>query len=75
MLSIKLVLLLGSVTWLQPVAWVLNGGIATLFTVDFQYTMSLIGSLYATYSNVQAAGFALQAAYGLTAFIAQQVQY
>jgi uncharacterized ion transporter superfamily protein YfcC len=61
---------LGSVTWLQPVAWVLNGGIATLFTVDFQYTMSLIGSLYATYSNVQAAGFALQAAYGLTAFIA-----
>lgn len=63
-------LTLGKVDWLRPVAWVLNGGITSLFTPDFQYTLSLVGSLYAKYSNLSASAFALQSAFGLTSFIA-----
>lgn len=47
-----------------------SGFLTSVFTVDFQYTVSIIGSLFANFSNVNVAALALQASYGVCAFIA-----
>ena len=54
---------------LRPVAWVLSGFVTSVFTVDMQYTTSVIGSLFASF-NSNAAALALQASYGIAGFIA-----
>ena len=55
---------------LRPISWVLNGFLASMFTVDMQYVASVVGPLYASFSNSAAAAFALQASYGIFGFIA-----
>ena len=52
-------------TILKPFGWLLNSFITSAFTIDFTYTVSLIGSLFAKFSNLNAAALALQAGYGL----------
>lgn len=47
-----------------------SGLVTSVFTVDFQYTVSLVGSVFANFSNVNVAALALQASYGVYAFIA-----
>lgn len=44
--------------------------LTTVFAVDFQYVVSLIAGAFSGFSNLNAAAFALQAAYGLVSFIA-----
>ncbi len=44
--------------------------LTTLFAVDFQYVVSLLAGAFTGFSNLNAAAFALQAAYGLVSFIA-----
>ena len=44
--------------------------LTTIFAVDFQYVVSLIAGAFSGFSNLNAAAFALQAAYGLVGFIA-----
>ena len=44
--------------------------LTTVFAVDFQYVVSLIAGAFSGFSNLNAAAFALQAAYGLVGFIA-----
>lgn len=47
------------------------GGVVTnLFTVDFQYTVSLIGSLFKNFENINVAALALQSSFGVVGFIA-----
>ena len=48
----------------------ISGILTTIFAVDFQYVVSLIGGAFTSFSNLNAAAFALQAAYGLVSFIA-----
>lgn len=53
------------------IATILISGIFTsVFAVDFQYVVALIGGALADFKNIEAAAFALQAAYGLVSFIA-----
>lgn len=47
-----------------------SGALTSLFAVDFQYTVSTVGSVFLTYSNTNVAALILQAAYGLIQFIA-----
>ncbi len=56
-------------TILKPFGWLLNSFITSAFTIDFTYTVSLIGSLFAKFSNLNAAALALQAGYGLFCFL------
>lgn len=44
--------------------------LTTVFAVDFQYVVSLIAGAFSGFSNLNAAAFAIQAAYGLVSFIA-----
>lgn len=44
--------------------------LTTVFAVDFQYVVSLLAGAFTGFSNLNAAAFALQAAYGLVSFIA-----
>lgn len=44
--------------------------LTTIFAVDFQYVVSLLAGAFTGFSNLNAAAFALQAAYGLVSFIA-----
>ena len=46
--------------------------LTTVFAVDFQYVVSLIAGAFSGFSNLNAAAFALQAAYGLVCFIDQK---
>ena len=55
---------------LRPISWVLNGFITSVFTVDMQYVSSVVGPLFATFSNSNVAALALQASYGIFGFIA-----
>ena len=55
---------------LRPIAWLLSGFITSLFAVDMQYVTSVIGSLFAKFSNANAAALALQASYAIFGFIA-----
>ena len=48
----------------------ISGILTTIFAVDFQYVVSLIASAFTGFSNLNAAAFALQAAYGLVGFVA-----
>lgn len=48
----------------------LSSSLTSIFTVDFQYTVSTIGSAFASFSNVGVAGLLLQASYGIVQFIA-----
>lgn len=48
----------------------ISGIVTTLFAVDFQYVVALIANAFTSFSNLSAASFALQAAYGLVSFIA-----
>ncbi|MCX4248604.1 MAG: hypothetical protein OSJ65_02430 [Bacilli bacterium] len=47
-----------------------SGALTSLFAVDFQYTVSTVGSVFLTFSNTNVAALILQAAYGLIQFIA-----
>lgn len=47
-----------------------SGVLTSIFAVDFQYTASLVGSVFATFENTNVAGLALQGAYGIVSFIA-----
>ena len=55
---------------LKPIGWLLNVFIATLFNGDVQYTMSTIGGLFSTFSNETVVGYAMQAFYAFSSFIA-----
>lgn len=48
----------------------ISGLFASLFTVDMQYTVSMIGSIVASFANVKLAALAIQSAYGVVSFIA-----
>ena len=48
----------------------ISGALTSLFTVDFQYTANLIGSLFNTFENTNVAALALQTFYGVVGFIA-----
>lgn len=48
----------------------LSGAFTSIFAVDFQYVVSLIGSAFANFSNVNIAALALQTAYGIVGFMA-----
>ena len=48
----------------------ISGALTSLFTVDFQYTANLIGSLFNTFENTNVAALALQTSYGVVGFIA-----
>lgn len=48
----------------------ISGLFTSIFAVDFQYVVALIGNAFSGFSNLTAAAFALQAAYGLISFIA-----
>lgn len=47
-----------------------SGILTSIFFVDFQYTVATIGSVFASFSNVNVAALILQAAYGVVQFIA-----
>lgn len=47
-----------------------SGALTSLFVVDFQYVVSMIGSLYANFSNTNVAALILQTSYGIIQFIA-----
>ncbi|MCH5166712.1 MAG: hypothetical protein J1F35_02355 [Erysipelotrichales bacterium] len=47
-----------------------SGVLTSIFTVDFQYVVSTVGSLFTSYSNINVAALILQAAYGVVSFIA-----
>lgn len=49
---------------------VISGIVTAIFTVDFQFTSQVVGNFFATFENMNVAALALQASYGLTAFIA-----
>ena len=56
--------------WLRPINWVLSGFTTSVFTVDMQYTSSIIGGLYSTFANETVVAVALQAAYAIAGFAA-----
>ena len=47
-----------------------GGALTSIFAVDFQFVVGLIGSLFATFENAQISALILQAAYGFVGFIA-----
>lgn len=47
-----------------------SGALTSLFVVDFQYVVSMVGSLYANFANVNVAALILQTSYGIIQFIA-----
>lgn len=47
-----------------------SGALTSLFVVDFQYVVNMIGSLFANFSNVNVAALILQTSYGMIQFIA-----
>ena len=55
---------------LRPVDWLVGGFVTSVFTVDFQYTSSIIGGLYSTFNNSSVVAVALQAAYSIAGFAA-----
>ena len=48
----------------------LSGVLTSIFTVDFQYTVSMAGPAFASFSNTNVAALVLQTTYGLVQFIA-----
>ena len=46
----------------------LSSFVASIFTVDFQYTVSLLSTVYAKFSDVNVAALALQFSHGVLAF-------
>jgi uncharacterized ion transporter superfamily protein YfcC len=59
-----------SADWLRPINWVISGFTTSVFTVDMQYTSSIIGGLYTTFANETVVAVALQAAYAIAGFAA-----
>lgn len=47
-----------------------SGALTSLFTVDFQYTVSTVASVFLNFNNNNVAALILQSAYGLIQFIA-----
>lgn len=47
-----------------------SGALTSFFVVDFQYVVSMVGSLYANFTNVNVAALILQTSYGIIQFIA-----
>lgn len=47
-----------------------SGALTNVFTVDFQYTVSLVGSAFATYKDANVAALILQTSSGIISFIA-----
>lgn len=47
-----------------------SGVLTSIFTVDFQYLAGTIGSVFATYGDVNVAGLLLQVSYGFAMFFA-----
>lgn len=47
----------------------ISGALTSIFTVEFQYAVSLLGGLFKTFSNVSLAALTLQSAYGIMQFI------
>ena len=56
--------------WIRPLNWVLASFTTSVFTVDMQYTASVIGGLYSTFANESVVAVALQAGYSIAAFAA-----
>lgn len=48
----------------------ISGALTSLFTVDFQNTVSLVGSVFATFKDAEAAALILQTSSGIVSFIA-----
>lgn len=48
----------------------ISGALTNAFSVEFQYTLRLIGSLFGTFENIEAAALTLQTSYGIIGFIA-----
>lgn len=59
-----------SADWLRPINWLISGFTTSVFTVDMQYTSSIIGGLYTTFANETVVAVALQAAYAIAGFAA-----
>ena len=55
---------------LRPLNWLVGGFVTSVFTVDFQYTASIVGGLYSTFENGSVVAVALQTAYALAGFVA-----
>lgn len=47
-----------------------SGALTSLFIVDFQYVVNMVGSLYANFSNLNVSALILQTSYGMVQFIA-----
>lgn len=47
-----------------------SGALTSIFVVDFQYVVNMLGSFYANFSNVNVAALILQTSYGLIQFVA-----
>lgn len=47
-----------------------SGALTSLFVVDFQYVVNMLGSFYVNFSNVNVAALILQTSYGMIQFIA-----
>lgn len=47
-----------------------SGALTSLFVVDFQYVVNMVGSLYANFSNPNVSALILQTSYGLIQFMA-----
>lgn len=47
----------------------ISGVLTSIFTVDFQYCVSLLGGLFKTFKDIELAGLTLQSAYGIVSFI------
>ena len=47
-----------------------GGAITSIFAIDFQFVVGLVGSLFATFENTEIAALILQAAYGFVGFVA-----
>lgn len=63
------------VTWIAKLGnnfatWFAGGVLTSIFAVDFQYVMNLVGGYFASVNNVKIAALALQTSYGLVSFLA-----
>lgn len=47
-----------------------SGALTSLFAVDFQYTVSTVGSVFLTFKDANVAALILQSAYGVIQFVA-----